>query len=61
MSELFEWQAAERIGEKVLEMADRLSEMAAIIPGAEMKWRLEIDDAEYECVMRRVSPPPSTD
>lgn len=48
---LFEDEAAARVGHKVIEMANRVADMHAAIPGARATWHLEIDDRRYRVVV----------
>lgn len=41
----------EYIGEKIVEMADRVKVMHAAIPGAQAKWVIEMDDVRYRVVV----------
>lgn len=39
------------VGMKVTEMADRAKAMHAVVPGAQAKWVLEIDDIRFNVVV----------
>lgn len=52
---LDEREAAERVGRKVLEMADRVRPMHAALPGAQAKWGFEVEDVRFEVIVQ-VSP-----
>lgn len=45
----FDFEAAERVGAKVIEAANRVAKMHQAIPGARATWHFEIDDARF-CV-----------
>jgi len=44
--------AAIDVGEKVMEMADRLRLADRIVPGAHARWVFEMDDTRYEVTVR---------
>lgn len=46
--EMPQFAAEERIGLKVIEMADRCRVAHKVIPGAEAKWKFEMDGVWYE-------------
>lgn len=48
----------EFIGEKIVEMADRVKVMHAAIPGAQAKWVIEMDDVRYRVVVTVDAPAP---
>lgn len=37
-----------RVGATVIEMANRLKDVAAVLPGSEASWNFEIDDVRYK-------------
>lgn len=49
--DLDDYAAAYAIGEKVLEMADRLSPVDRVVPGSRANWALEVDGVRYSLVM----------
>lgn len=48
----------EYIGEKIVEMADRVKVMHAAIPGAQAKWVIEVDDISFNVVVSVSTPEP---
>jgi hypothetical protein len=46
--------AEDHIAEKVIEMADRVNVMDLACPGTEAKWAFEMDDVEYEVIVKVV-------
>lgn len=46
-----DWGAANQIGAKVVEMADRLRPIHAVAPGAVAKWTFEMDGVRYAVSM----------
>lgn len=52
MTYLNEWQAAEAIGEKVLDMIDRLKNVDAVAPGTQADLRFEVDGVEYDLAVK---------
>lgn len=59
MIEGYSWQVSETIGEKVLEMADRLASVDKIVPGTRANCGIEIDGVAYD-LMLTVTPPAPT-
>lgn len=53
--ELDDFQAAVDIGQKVIEMADRLEPVDRVTPGAQATWKFSIEDIEYSVVLTVVS------
>ena len=51
MPSLAEFDAACAIGEKLIEMADRLKPVDGVVPGSQAKWAFEMDDVRYGVVM----------
>lgn len=49
--ELVSFTDAAAIGFKVVEMADRLKDVAAAVPGSQAKWGFEIDGVRYQVVL----------
>lgn len=47
------------IGEKIVEMCDRVKVMHAAIPGAQAKWVIEVDDIRYKVVITVDDPAPA--
>lgn len=47
-------RAAFEIGEKVIEMMERLTASLKFHPGAEASWRVGVDDEWFELTMRPV-------
>lgn len=47
-------EAAVRVGKKVIEMADRITDVALACPGSEAKWKFEIDGRAYQVVVTLV-------
>ena len=55
--ELFEDDAAVRIGRKIMEMADRVTDVARALPGSQATWNFEVDDRRYKVVVALVESP----
>jgi hypothetical protein len=53
---LFDDDAAYRVGAKVIEMAERLKDVAAAIPGARATWNFEIDDVRFHVAVTVAEP-----
>jgi hypothetical protein len=53
---LSEFGAAFRIGEKVLECADRVAEMHKIVPGSKAVWHFEADDVRFKVTVEVAEP-----
>ncbi len=49
--ELDEFQAALELGEKLMEMADRLEPIERIQPGAQATWAFHIDGVRFSLVL----------
>ncbi|WP_448660313.1 hypothetical protein ACPVPU_07325 [Sphingomonas sp. CJ99] len=47
-----DFEAAHRVGEKVLEMADRLSTAQKIVPGSRAAWAFDVDGVRFELEMK---------
>lgn len=43
-----EWEAEQRVGEKVLEMVERLKDIDALVPGTQANWMLDVDAKRYK-------------
>ena len=43
--------AAQRVGAKVIEMADRVTDVAMALPGSQATWHFEVDDRRYKVVV----------
>jgi phosphoribosyl-ATP pyrophosphohydrolase len=54
-----EFHDMEYIGEKIVEMADRVKVMHAAIPGAQAKWIIEMDDVRYQVLVTVDAPSPA--
>ncbi|AJP73161.1 hypothetical protein [Sphingomonas hengshuiensis] len=52
---MFEDDAAYAVGEKVMEMAERLAPIAKITPGARAAWAFEMDGQRFEVELRLAS------
>jgi len=52
--EVFADDAAVRIGRKVIEMADRITDVARALPGAQATWHFDIDDRRYKVIVTLV-------
>lgn len=48
----------EEIGEKIVEMTDRVKTVHAAIPGARATWVLEVDDIRFKVVVTVDQPAP---
>lgn len=44
---------AEELGRKIIEMADRLDDVAAAVPGAQATYIFEMDDKRYKVVLTK--------
>ena len=55
MPDLTEYEAAYAVGEKVLEMCDRVKPMNAIVPGTRATWEFEVEDVRYRVVVSVVN------
>lgn len=47
------WSDAHQIGEKIVEMCDRVRKIDPVVPGAQAKWGIEIDDIQFEIIVRK--------
>lgn len=50
-----EHQAALMIGERVVEMVDRLSAVDSVVPGIEAEWFFKMDDRKFRLAVVSVS------
>lgn len=55
--DLTEYAAALVIGEKIIEMADRLARVHAIAPGAQGRWAFDMDDKRFIVVVTQEKTP----
>lgn len=46
------WGDAYAVGEKVVEMCERVGNLHKIAPGVEAKWAIGVEDVEYEVIVR---------
>lgn len=46
--DLSDYAASAEVGKKVIEMADRVKVMHALVPGAVAKWGFEIDGTAFD-------------
>ena len=51
---------AAEIGFKIVEMADRLKDVDAAVPGTQATWALEIDGARFKVAVTVAQPPVET-
>lgn len=50
--DLTDWEAAGEIGQKVIDMAERVKKLDPVVPGTRAKWGFEMDGTRYEVVVR---------
>lgn len=60
MSALLEWDAAMQIGERIMEMADRVKVGHAVVPGTKAEWEFEMDGTAFAVVITVASVAPAT-
>ena len=47
-----DFEAAYRVGSKVIEAAERVAEMHKIVPGSRATWGFTIDDVRFEVTIK---------
>lgn len=47
------FDAAYQIGERIVEMADRVRKLDPMVPGAQARCEIEIDDVPFEIILRK--------
>lgn len=53
-----EYHDIEEIGEKIVEMTDRVKTVHAVSPGAQATWVLEVDDIRFKVAVSVDQPAP---
>jgi hypothetical protein len=54
-TEMSGYEAALGVGEKVIEMADRVADLNAAVPGAEAKWTFEMDGSRFQVTVKKLA------
>jgi hypothetical protein len=50
---LLGWGDAYAVGEKIVEMCDRVKKLDKVAPGVQAKWVIGIEDDEFEVVVQK--------
>lgn len=51
--DLLGWGDAYAVGEKIVEMCDRVNKLDKVAPGVQAKWVIGIEDDEFEIIVRK--------
>lgn len=57
MTEGIAREDAEAIGLKVVEMADRVKTLHAVVPGSRARWYFDMDDLRFEVIVKQIPRP----
>ena len=49
--DLYDFEAASSVGSKVIEMADRVKAMHALVPGSQAVWNFSLDEVHFKVVV----------
>ena len=51
-----DWDAAYRVGSKIIECAERCAEMNKIVGGAQATWHFTMDDVRFKVIVSVAAP-----